>query len=347
MTDEPDHSPRVDVTVSIVNHENRDGVIACLESLEADTGRRASVQVIVLDNASEDGSASSIHDAFPSVEIIERSRRDGFGANHNLALGHATGRYVLLLNDDTVVQPGALDVLVRYLDEHPFVALAAPRVVDRAGRTQPSAWRQPTPILDVITAVSLGTRPRPLSDGAGPREVGWALGCALFARRSSLLAVGGFDESYFMYCEEIDLARRLMETGLRTHWLPAATVVHEGQVSTGGHASRARAVEMARSRRWFWQRHYSPPGRILAKIALSFEFVLLAVASIVRGREWRPFLIQALESWVDTARPGLREQAARWNAHADASGRPGGPLAAPSEANKERVPDLLGHDSQQ
>src|SRR5205823_14545480 len=110
---------------------------------------------------------------------------------------------------------------------------------------------------------TLGRRPGPMSRGAGARRVGWSMGCAVLARRASLLAFGGFDESYFMYCEEIDLARRLAGAGLETHWVPAATVVHEGQVSTGGHASPARAVEMARSRRTFWARHYSAGGRAI------------------------------------------------------------------------------------
>jgi GT2 family glycosyltransferase len=310
-------SPLVDVTVSIVNHENRDGVLASLHGLEADTHRRATVQLIVVDNASEDGSASAIRSAFPTVEVVQQRRRCGFGANHNAALRRAAGRHVLLLNDDTVVRSGAIDVLTDYLDGHPEVALAAPRIVNRAGDTQASAWKPPAPAGDAVAAITLGRRPKPLSSGRAPRRVGWAMGCALLARRASMLEVGGFDESYFMYSEEIDLARRLADLRLETHWVPGATVVHDGQVSTGGHASSARALEMSRSRRLYWRKNYSRRGRLLAQVSASAEFLMLGVASVVRGETGRPFWIQARGSWTDSSLPGLREQADEWNARAE------------------------------
>lgn len=310
----------VDVTISIVNHENREAILACLKSLDEDRQRRVALQVIVVDNASTDGSAAAIRRGFPWVELIQRDRRGGFGAGHNLALQRAAGRHFLLLNDDTIVCPGAIDTLAGFLDHHPGVALAAPRVIDRAGVPQPSAWRAPRPLFDLIGAATLGKRPAPLSTGSTYRRVGWAMGCALLARRDPLLVVGGFDEGYFMYCEEIDLARRLAEAGFETHWVPAAAVVHEGQVSTGGHVSPARAVEMARSRRRFWSRHYSWFGRGLARVSTSLMFFGLTAASVVRGKEWRPFWLQARETWSDTSVRGLREQAAEWNACAERTG---------------------------
>lgn len=307
----------VDVTVTIVNHENREAVLACLRELMHDTSRRASIQVIVVDNVSQDGSVAAIHSAFPAVEVIERERRGGFGSGHNLALRHATGRHVLMLNDDTIVSPGAIDTLAGFLDDHPEAGLAAPQILNLAGATQASAWRAPSPLLDLLGATTLGRYPRPLSIGSAPCPVGWAMGCALLGRREALVAVGGFDERYFMYSEEIDLARRLAHAGRSTYWVPAATVVHEGQVSTGGHASATRAVEMARSRRLFWERHYSMTGRLAAQLSTSLMFLALAIAARARGATWRPFWLQARESWGDSTHPGLREQAAAFNARAD------------------------------
>lgn len=307
-------STAVDVTVSIVNHDNREGVLACLRGLLDDALPVVSLQVIVIDNASADGSAQAVAKAFPAVELVRKPRRDGFGANHNLALALARGRHVLLLNDDTLVRPGAIDTLVAYLDGHPSVALAAPRVVDRSGATQPSAWRLPTPLRDVIGAITLGRRPKHLASGSTPHSVGWAMGCALLARRSSLLEVEGFDERYFMYSEEIDLSQRLAAIGLETHWIPQACVTHDGQVSTGGHASTARAVEMTRSRRVYWRRHYSRLGNLVAQAAVSVQFSLLALTALVRGKSGTAYLIQARGCWTDVPLPGLREQAAEWNA---------------------------------
>jgi N-acetylglucosaminyl-diphospho-decaprenol L-rhamnosyltransferase len=313
----------VDVTVSIVNHENREGVLTCLSGLAQDTGRRASLQVIVVDNASGDGSAAAIRRRFDWVQVVERQDRAGFGANHNLALSQATGRHVLMLNDDTSICPGAIDTLVGVLDRDAALAVAAPRVLDAAGEPQASAWRQPSPLLDVLVAASLGRLPPALSAGSQPRRVGWALGCALLARRDALLAAGGFDEEYFMYCEEIDLSRRLAGAGLATVWVPAATAVHAGQVSTGGHGSRARAVEMARSRRAFWERHYSTPGRLCAQLSTSAMFGLLALAAGARRRDWAPFWLQARESWHRSHQPGLHEEAAAFNATMQRSNQAG------------------------
>ncbi len=333
----------VDVTVSIVNHENREAVMACLKSLEQDTQRRAALQVIVVDNASEDNSAAAIRSGFPWVELVQRDRRGGFGEGHNLALRRAAGRHVLMLNDDTVVCPGAIDTLARFLDQHPGVALAAPRVVDRTGVTQPSAWRAPQPLFDLLGAVTMGRRPGPLSTGSTSRRVGWAMGCALLARRGPLLAGGGFDESYFMYCEEIDLARRLAEAGFETHWVPDAAVVHEGQVSTGGHGSPARAVEMARSRASFWSRHYTRRGRFIAQLSTSLMFLALTVGAITRKKEWKPFWLQARESWGGTSYPGLRERAAEFNARAEVNAEATGAGSdgnAPSDLDRRSNPPV-------
>ena len=113
-----------DVTVSVVNHESHDAVLDSLRALLADEGRAARLQVIVVDNVSQDGSVPAIRAAYPEVEVIERSERAGYGANHNLALARAEGRHVLFLNDDARVQPGAVDTLAAYLDAHREVAAA-------------------------------------------------------------------------------------------------------------------------------------------------------------------------------------------------------------------------------
>jgi GT2 family glycosyltransferase len=291
----------------------------CLRGIETESTRRARLHVIVVDNLSEDGSSAAISRSFPWVEVIQRDSRGGFGAGHNLALRRAEGRHLLMLNDDTVLGTGTVDALMDYLDSHPEVALAAPLVADPAGRLQPSAWRQPTALLDMANAFTLGRWPRPLSRGHRPRRVGWVVGCAVMGRRAALLDVEGFDEGYFMYSEEVDLARRLADRGFETHWVPSATVIHEGQVSTGGDASPARAVEMARSRRRFWRTHYSGVARFLSQAAIGLEFCVLTIAAGLRGGPWRASWIQARGSWMDISLSGLREEAARFNERAGES----------------------------
>jgi N-acetylglucosaminyl-diphospho-decaprenol L-rhamnosyltransferase len=300
-----------DVTVSIVNHESRDSVLESLRVLAADQARASRLQVIVVDNVSQDGSAAAIRAAHPDVEVIERATRAGYGANHNVALARAEGRHVLLLNDDAQVRPGAIDALAAHLDAHPEVAVAAPTLLYPGGRAQVSLWPTPTPAADARAVLRLG-RARPADlDGRRAQPVGWAMGCALMVRRDALRAVGGFDEGYFMYSEEVDLCIRLARSGRATHWVPEAEVVHEGQASTGD--SPERAIEMARSRRRYQERHYSRSGRQVARLAISAQFALLALVTRLRRRSARAFWLQAVGAWREPGPPGLRERAEAFN----------------------------------
>jgi GT2 family glycosyltransferase len=301
-----------DVTVSIVNHESRDAVLMSLRELFADHGRAAQLQVIVVDNVSQDGSVAAIREAFPEVDVLQRGERAGYGANHNLALARAEGRHVLFLNDDVYVRPGAIDALAGYLDAHPEVAAAAPTLVHPDGSLQVSLWPVPSVRGEILAALRLG-RGRPLAlDGRRPQVIGWALGCALLVRRDAARAMGGFDEGFFMYSEEVDLLVRLADRHGETHWVPGAEVVHEGQGTTGD--SPERAVEMARSRRRYQALHFPAAGRPLAQIATSLQFALFALVARLRGRPWLPFWLQSVGTWREPGRPGLRERAEAFNA---------------------------------
>jgi N-acetylglucosaminyl-diphospho-decaprenol L-rhamnosyltransferase len=306
----------VDVTISIVNHENRDAVLDSLGALTADAERRAEVEIIVVDNASQDGSVEAIRGAFPDVEVIARTHRAGYGGNHNVALRRARGRYVLLLNDDVQADPGAIDALCDHLDAHPDVSVAAPAVRTPQGTPEPTLWPRPSLRVDLRGALHFG-RP-PMAPAGGP--IGWATGCALMVRRDAVMALGGFDEAFFMYSEEIDLCTRVLDAGHRIVHVPEAAVVHQGQVSTGAH-SPERAVEMARARRRYWSRHYRPTARLAARVIVGLQFVALAVAAAARGRAARPLLLQAAIRFRDLDRPGLRERAEAFNRKAPAPAR--------------------------
>lgn len=299
-----------DVTVSIVNHENRDAVLASVEAILADTTRRSSLEVVVVDNASQDGSVAALRALVPEVRVIARQDRAGYGANHNRAVAESTGRHVLLLNDDARVRPGAVDTLVEALDAAPAAALACPAVLTPGGDREPTLWPRPSLRLDLLGALRPG-RPPAAVEGAG---IGWATGCALMIRRSAFVEVGGFDERFFMYSEEVDLATRLADAGRQLVSVPAAVVVHQGQVSTGL-GSPARAVEMARSRRRYWDKHYGPIARRAARVVVGLQFTSLAVAAVLRRRAAAPLWLQAAGAFHDPPRAGLRERAESFNAH--------------------------------
>jgi GT2 family glycosyltransferase len=297
------------ITVSIINHENREAVLASLAVL----GAGEELQTIVVDNVSQDGSVAAIRAAFPDVEVIERERRAGYGANHNVALRAAEGRHVLLLNDDAQVQPGAIDALARHLDAHPEVAVAAPTVRAPDGTIEPTLWPRPS-LRDDVDAL--------LGRSRAGREIGWATGCALLVRREPVLALGGFDEAFFMYSEEVDLCTRLVDAGHAIAHVPEAVVVHEGQASTGAD-SPERAVEMARARRRYWDKHYRPAERLAARLVLAAMFAGLALAAAVKRRPARGPLLQAAVCLHGSRQPGLRERAEAFNEKRDLSGETG------------------------
>jgi GT2 family glycosyltransferase len=310
-----------DLVVAIVNHSNRDDTLACLESLEGDRERGVSVRVVVLDNASDDGSVDAIRTAHPHVEVIAQEVRRGFGANQNAIIEATSSRYVLALNNDTLVEHGALDTLVRYLDEHPGVGAAGPRVVGPDGEPQLSAWTFPT-VWNAAVHVVAGSRPA----GPAPAEVGYVSGCALMLRRSVLTQIGGFDEDYFMYAEEKDLCRRIHDAGSTVELVPSATVVHLEARSSAG-ASARRETEFWRSQRLYLRKHHSTAGALAIETQTALQRLALAAVVGVAGalparlrpRQAQPGLArqlarQARSSLRPPHGPGLRELADDQNA---------------------------------
>jgi GT2 family glycosyltransferase len=227
-----------DVAISIVNMNNRELLLMCLRSLASDRGRRAIVETVVLDNASEDGSAEAVRKEFPDVRVIAQPFRAGFGANHNTVVRATRSRYVFILNEDTEVPPGTIDALVDHLNACPEAAAAGPRIMGPGGQQQNSAWRLMTIPVQLAWALTLGQRGAVVSYGSTVVRAGAVSACALLVRRDDFERAGGFDEGYFMFSEEADLAKRL--GGKEMHYLPS-----RGYSTTA--SSRPRVCPSARS----------------------------------------------------------------------------------------------------
>ena len=215
-----------DVSVSIVNTNSRDLLLACLESL-----RGEDAEIVVLDNASEDGSADAVRTRFPDVCLIAQEFRAGFGANHNTVIRGTSGRYVYVLNEDTTADDWGFGHLVAHLDANPRVAALGPRLVYPDGRHQDSAWRFPSPAVAALGLVTLGKAGIKQSAGSAPRRVDWVTGAALFLRREALEQVGLFDDEFFLYSEEVDLQLRLRRAGWQVEYFPTVTIVHRESLS--------------------------------------------------------------------------------------------------------------------
>ena len=224
------------VSVIVVTHNSAADIAACLDSLRHHPPKR-SHEVIVVDNASTDGTTAIVEEDYPEVRLVCSDRRRGFAANCNAGARLARGAILFLLNPDARVTPGSVDSLAAYLDAHRSVAVVGPRLVYPDGSPQPSARRFPTMAVTLIRRSPLRLmwphsareRRHLMLDTAfnEPAVVDWLLGAALTVRASVYMALGGMDEGYRLYCEDIDLCRRAWQTCGSVVLLPEAVVAHD------------------------------------------------------------------------------------------------------------------------
>jgi len=202
--------------------------------------------------------------AHPGVQVVERDRRHGFGTNHNEAIRRATGRYVLILNEDTVLRAGALDRMRRFMDQNPEVGACGPKILNPDGSPQPSAFHFPTPGRVAMTTLTLQRRGWVQSGSNHIARVDWVCGAAILARTPALRAIGGFDERLFIYSEDPDLCLRLREAGYATAYFPYASLVHLENATTGGVPKR-RIAQMERSRALYTRTHHGRSGELAVR----------------------------------------------------------------------------------
>lgn len=260
----------MDLSILIVNWNGRDLLLDCLRSIY-ETVRGISYEVLVVDNGSRDGSPAAVRNLYPSVHLIENARNLGFARANNQAIRASRGRYVLLLNSDTVVRPGALGGLVRFTDRHPEVGIAGCRLVNPNGSLQPSWARFPSFWSEVLDRNVRHRRSMPREPWA--YEVDWVGGACLLARREAIEQVGRLDEDFFMYSEEADWCYRMVQHGWKVAYLETAEVIH-----LGGGSSRLRsdamAVELYRSKLRFFRKHYGRVPAAMLRTALATRFLV-------------------------------------------------------------------------
>jgi exopolysaccharide biosynthesis polyprenyl glycosylphosphotransferase len=222
------------VTAVVVTHESRQEIEACLRSLRA-AAEEVDLEVIVVDNASTDGTPELVAEAFPEVRLIRKARRGGFAENCNIGAVAAAGRHLLMLNPDARLRPGAARALVRHLERHPDVGVVGPRLVYPDGRPQAGARRFPTvratlvrrtPLRLVLRNSAAERDHLAQSDTVVECDVDWMLGAAVLIRGEAFRELDGFDDGYRLYCEDIDLCWRLHQLGWRVRYAPGIVVEH-------------------------------------------------------------------------------------------------------------------------
>jgi GT2 family glycosyltransferase len=305
------------ISIVVVSYNTRELLRNCLASILTDGERE--VEVIVLDNHSLDGSADLVRSEFPGVRLIENSENVGFAKANNQGICEAHGKYVLLLNSDTVVRPGALRAMADFLDGHPGAGGVACRLLNADGTIQASISRRPGPVLLFfrLSRLShffrgdglrrflrrylgwlLGATLRgyldPYTDRSAPFEVENISGACLMLRREAIGQVGLLDENFFMYFEDMDYCLRLRAAGWKLYYVPCVEIVHLGGQSSGGRM-RDYSVHSYRSLFYFYRKHYSLWARFFVRFA-----VLL-----VNAIRWTRSTIRA---WVSGAPADRRNQ---------------------------------------
>jgi N-acetylglucosaminyl-diphospho-decaprenol L-rhamnosyltransferase len=281
--------PTPDLSIIIVSWNVRDLLAACLSSIQ---GAQIMTQVIIVDNASADGSAAMVAAQFPWVRLIANDDNRGFTRGNNQALPLATGRYVLFLNPDTVVLGDALATMVAYLDAHPAVGALGPQLRYGDGSLQSSRRRFPTLMTALFESTPLAwhwqknpwARRYHMDDRSADvaQPVDWVVGAALLARREVLDQIGGFDEGFFMYSEELDWCRRAVSAGWQIVYLPTAQIIHyEGRSSE--QVVAARHIRFQTSKVRYFRKHH---GAAAAALLRAFILAAFAVEWLIEGAKW-------------------------------------------------------------
>jgi hypothetical protein len=301
----------IDLSYCVVNTNGRDYLLRCLAAIKRTHPAGVSHEVLVLDNASTDGSAPAVRAlGGAATELIELPRRAGKAANDSLLMERARGRYCLLLNEDSELKPGATAALIAALDADPKAAAATPQLLDSNGSPTPCAWRFPGVDTALAGALFLHRRLTVQSKGTATRRVAWAQSSALLVRREAAAAVGYMDPEFFVYYDECDFARRLADAGWHELFVPAAEAVHHDQLSTDLAAGLPRIVEFHRNRDLYMRRHHGAAAALAVRVLTAWSYAVRAlVATVIPGQPAEIYRAHARQALFPARGVGLRERA--------------------------------------
>jgi GT2 family glycosyltransferase len=250
---------RYDISVAVVSFNTREILRRCLQTLEAEAGE-IRTEILVVDNGSRDGSAEMVSREFPGVRLVAAGRNLGFAAANNLAIQQSSGRYVVLLNSDAFLCPGALAKAVEHMDREPRTGLGGGRLTGEDGSWQPSARQFPSVLNDFLSMTGLahrfpkskfwGRADRTWADPLEEACVDWVPGAFSIIRASVLDEIGLFDENFFLYYEEVDLCRRIKGAGYAVRYWPDVVIVHLGGESAKSVPQIARSKSGAQLTLW-------------------------------------------------------------------------------------------------
>jgi N-acetylglucosaminyl-diphospho-decaprenol L-rhamnosyltransferase len=281
----PGGSAAAQVAVVIVSFNTRDDLLRCLGSLDV---VKVPLEVVVVDNASADGSAEAVRRGFPRAQVLENAANEGYARANNRGFRSTRAPFVLLLNSDAEVRAGTVETLLEILTTRPAVGIVGPRTVGSDGALQVSSGPDLTPLQEwkqrrLVHGVEARDRGA-LAFAAGrysaEHEPTWVSGSCLLTRRAHLDSVGGLDEGFFLYEEDVDLCVRVRRLGYKILFTPAAEVLHHRGRSMAREPGRAR-FEYHRSHLRYYRKHRSPGQVALLRTYLGVLGIHAAATGVV------------------------------------------------------------------
>ncbi|MBF6611805.1 MAG: glycosyltransferase [Chloroflexi bacterium] len=309
-----------DLSIVILNWNVPGLLVECLRSLPNALGAwQGRSETLVVDNASTDDSVGRVRAGFPGVRLIPLPANRGFAGGNNVGILASQGKYILLLNPDTVARPGSVAALADYMEAHAEVGIAGPRLLNSDGTLQSSRRRFPTLATALVESTPLqrwfshsnvlrSFYMQEMSDEQ-TQSVDWLSGAALLCRREALYQAGLLDPGYFIFSEEVDLCRRVRNAGWAISYVPQAEISHYGGQSTTQAVSR-RHINFNTSKVRYFRLH---EGRVAGKVVRSYLLGIYAAQMVSEAAKWlmghkRPLRATRLKMYREVLRSGLRER---------------------------------------
>ncbi len=261
----------MDLSIIIVSYNGREHLRKCLQSL-AEHGPSVWHEVIVVDNASQDGSPKMVKKEFSQTHLLPLRKNTGFAAGVNRGLKEATGEAIVLLNPDSEIEGDVFGPMLTYLREHPDIGILAPKLLDDDGSLQLSCRHFPNLAVALFNRYSLLTRLFPRNrfsarylltdwDHSAIAEVDWVAGACLMARQSLFEEIGPLDEGYFMYIEDVDLCQRVHRAGYKVVYFPEVAVTHH--IGRSSRTLPGRSIIERHRSMWHYYKKYLRRGWLL------------------------------------------------------------------------------------
>ena len=294
----------------VVNTNGREYLLACLAAIERAHPEGVEREILVLDNASEDGSAAAVRELGGEIRLIALEQRTGKAENDSTLMREAQGRYCLLLNEDSELRPGAVEALLEVMEREPRAAAATPQLFGSDCKPVPCAWRFPGVGTALAGALFLHRWLTVESKGREVRSVDWAQSSALMVRREAAASVGYMDPEFFVYYDECDFAKRLREAGWHSLYVPTAEAVHHDQLSSDLAKGLPRIVEFHRNRSLYMRKHHGRGAALAVRALTAWSYAARAMAaSLLPKQPARAFWAHARQALFPGRGESLRDRA--------------------------------------